>query len=271
MTNRRRIAWAVSGQGRALQAVLQAIDAGLLPVEIALVLTDRASPIEGFAQARKLPVRRIEPWDKERPSELIALLSAHEAEWMGLTFNRLLPEAAIAHMGGRIFNLHMSLLPMFPGFGALRRTIEVGMRMAGVTVHLIDARTDAGRILGQSVCPVSGADTRDTLGARMFGIALPLLLQVVRSIGTGELTFNQDNAQKDPERNPILEWPRADVLPASPAHTFPAIDDDLTLFADAFCRSLLNRQLQSRPEDGIRAFGDTLSAMASSSTGAADP
>jgi folate-dependent phosphoribosylglycinamide formyltransferase PurN len=56
-------------------------------------------------------------------AELLEAQKAHDFGAMGLTFNRLITQNVIDAFRGRIFNLHMSLLPMFPGFGATRKRL----------------------------------------------------------------------------------------------------------------------------------------------------
>ncbi len=235
MSHYTRLAWGVSGQGRSLQAVLAAIEAGLLPVQMAMVMADRATSFEAVAKSRNIPYVQVTPWDSRRGGALIESLSLHRVDWLGLTFNRLLSSDVIDHLGGRIFNLHFSLLPMFAGEfpgKSIRQTLDAGMRLTGATVHMIDSTTDGGSILGQSICAVTADDTRETLGARMFGAALPLLLQIVRSIGNGELDYNQN--WKKPR------WQRAHVAPHKPVPAFPEVDADLVMFAEEFCVKLRN-------------------------------
>lgn len=225
----KRIVWAVSGQGRALHAVLEAVDAGLLPVTIVAVVIDRPSPISATVEARGLPCQLIEPDGGRYHPDLVTLLAEQRADWLGLTFNRLLADEVVRQMKGRIFNLHLSLLPMFPGFGSIKRTLASGMRLTAATVHLVDGTTDQGPILTQSAVPVTSHDTVATLGRRMFEAALPMLLQVVRSIGEAELRFTPPAG---------LSWPRADIAPALPTAVFPLVDADLLRFATAYCQRL---------------------------------
>ena len=224
-----RIAWAVSGQGRALQGVMEAIDSGLLPVRIVAVAIDRPSPISAVAEAGGIPCRLIKPSNGRYHPDLARLLADEGAEWLGLTFNRLLSEEVIGLVRGRVFNMHLSLLPMFPGFGAIGRSLVHGMRLTAATVHLVDEKTDQGPILAQSAVPVARLDTPATLGLRLFEAALPLLLQVVRSIGEEQLCFDQAAG---------LTWPRADTAPQAPTHVFPLVDEDLLSFAHGFCARL---------------------------------
>ena len=56
----------------------------------------------------------------------------------------------------RILNIHPSLLPSFPGVDAQRQAFEHGVKVSGVTVHLVTADLDGGPIVVQRAVPVLG-------------------------------------------------------------------------------------------------------------------
>ena len=68
----------------------------------------------------------------------------------------------------RILNIHPSLLPSFPGVDAQRQAFEHGVKVAGVTVHLVTTELDGGPIVLQRTVPVLETDTADTLAARIL-------------------------------------------------------------------------------------------------------
>jgi phosphoribosylglycinamide formyltransferase-1 len=156
------------------------------------------------------------------------LIRQHDIHWLGLSFNRLLSQEVIDALDGRIFNLHLSLLPAFPSFGPIRRALAAGVRMAGVTIHLVDGGVDTGPVLAQGARPVGTKDDEASLGWRLFEASLPLTLQVVRSIACRELTL-------DASRKPV--WPRAE-RPGRDESAFPEVDWDLMLYATEFCARL---------------------------------
>ena len=51
----------------------------------------------------------------------------------------------------------------FPGVDAQRQAIEHGVKVSGVTVHLVTAELDGGPIVLQRTVPVLDGDTPDTL------------------------------------------------------------------------------------------------------------
>jgi len=83
-------------------------------------------------------------------------------------FMRILTPDFVNRYGGRLLNIHPSLLPAFPGLHTHQRALDAGCKVAGVTVHQVTAELDHGPILAQAVVPVLPDDTADTLAARVL-------------------------------------------------------------------------------------------------------
>ena len=162
-----------SGRGTDLQSIIDAIAAGQVPAEIAIVLTDkeayaleraRKAGIEAVCVDRKQFVGR-EPFEK-------ALIEKLEAAGVTLVvlagFMRILTPYFVGHFAGRIMNIHPALLPSFPGAHAHRDVLAYGVKVSGCTVHFVDEGTDSGPIIMQAAVPVLDDDTEETLGARVL-------------------------------------------------------------------------------------------------------
>ena len=162
-----------SGRGTDLQSIIDAIAAGQVPAEIAIVLTDK----EAYAleRARKAGIEAVcvdrkqfagrEPFEK-------ALIEKLEAAGVTLVvlagFMRILTPYFVGHFAGRIMNIHPALLPSFPGAHAHRDVLAYGVKVSGCTVHFVDEGTDSGPIIMQAAVPVLDDDTEETLGARVL-------------------------------------------------------------------------------------------------------
>jgi phosphoribosylglycinamide formyltransferase-1 len=96
-------------------------------------------------------------------------------------FMRILTPDFVAHYAGRIINIHPSLLPAFTGLHTHQRAIDMGCKVAGVTVHQVTAVLDHGQILAQAVVPVLPGDTADTLAARVLTQEHLIYPQAVRA------------------------------------------------------------------------------------------
>jgi phosphoribosylglycinamide formyltransferase-1 len=83
-------------------------------------------------------------------------------------FMRLVGAPLLETFPNAILNIHPSLLPAFPGVDAQRQAIEHGVKVSGVTVHLVNADLDAGPIVVQRAVPVLDVDTAETLAARIL-------------------------------------------------------------------------------------------------------
>lgn len=190
-----RLVVLVSGRGSNLHALLEAIDAGRCDAEIVAVIADRACPALERAAARGIATERVlrkphptrEAWD----AALAEAMARHEPTWVVLAgFMRIVGAAVLARFGGRILNVHPSLLPAFPGLHAPRQAIEGGVRLSGCTVHLVDAGVDTGPILAQAAIAVRHDDDEASLHARIQRLEHRLLPAVVHALATGELTVD---------------------------------------------------------------------------------
>lgn len=187
MSRRFRFAYLVSGWGRLLQAVLDASVRYRLPYEVALVIADHEC--EAIERAQRMGVRHAilhEPRERFDPA-LLAMLKDENIDGLILNFDRLLGADICRAYAGRILNTHFSLLPLFPGFGAIRASVASGMRFGGVTVHLVDESVDGGPIVAQAAVPMPPAASEETLGAALFDAAVPLQLQAMEFLAAGRL------------------------------------------------------------------------------------
>ncbi len=169
-----RLAVLLSGRGSNFEALAASCARGELPARIVLVLADRADAT-GLEKARALGLRA--QLEERRAGEartaheerLAAHLEAAGADVVCLAgFMRVLSPAFVARFERRIVNIHPSLLPAFPGLEAQKQALEHGVKVAGATVHLVDAGTDTGPIAGQEAVAILPGDDVATLSARVL-------------------------------------------------------------------------------------------------------
>jgi len=169
-----RLAVLLSGRGSNFEALADACVRGDLPARIVLVLADRADAAGlGKARARGLPARLEERRAGEPRAGYEERLAGHletaGADIVCLAgFMRVLSPAFVTRFERRIVNVHPSLLPAFPGLDAQKQAFEHGVKVAGATVHLVDAGTDTGPIAGQEAVAVLPGDDEGALAARIL-------------------------------------------------------------------------------------------------------
>ena len=170
----RKIGVLVSGRGSNLQAIIDRIADGYLPLEIAVVISDfdDAYALERAKQAGipTVAVVRKQCADKaEFEAKIIAALEAAGCELVVLAgFMRILSADFVNHFEHKIINIHPAILPSFPGLHGQKQANDYGVKVAGCTVHFVDAGTDSGPIILQKVVPAYFEDDEDTLAARIL-------------------------------------------------------------------------------------------------------
>jgi len=100
---------------------------------------------------------------------------------------RIVTPALLDSFPNRVMNIHPALLPSFPGLDAQRQALEYGVRVSGCTVHFVDAGTDTGPIILQSVVPVLADDTEQTLSERIHLEEHKLYPAAIRLFAQGKL------------------------------------------------------------------------------------
>ena len=94
-------------------------------------------------------------------------------------FLRWLGAPVLDRYEDRILNVHPSLLPAFPGLHAIRDALAAGVKVTGVTVHVVDETRDGGPIVAQEAVAVLPGDDEDSLLARVHAVEHRLLPRVV--------------------------------------------------------------------------------------------
>jgi phosphoribosylglycinamide formyltransferase-1 len=170
----RRLGVLISGRGSNLQAILAAIRDGRLDAEIAVVISNR-SDAAGLDRARAAGIETLHVSHRAfstRDDFDRALAGELRDRHVGLVclagFMRLVGRPMLEAFPDGILNIHPSLLPAFPGVDAQRQALEYGVKVTGVTVHLVTPELDGGPIVLQRSVPVLDDDTVDSLSARIL-------------------------------------------------------------------------------------------------------
>ncbi|HEX5659606.1 MAG TPA: phosphoribosylglycinamide formyltransferase [Polyangiales bacterium] len=201
------IAVLVSGRGSNLRALLAAIDSGRCHARVIAVISDRpaAAALE-LARERGIPSHVVSPKQHaDRPSWDAALavqVAAVEPELVVMAgFMRLIGTPLLERFGGKIINVHPSLLPAFPGIDAPEQAIAARVRISGCTVHLVDSGVDTGTVLAQAAVPVQQDDDAAALHLRIQAAEHALLPAVVHAIATGAIELGERPRYRGPARD----------------------------------------------------------------------
>ncbi|MCH5275186.1 MAG: phosphoribosylglycinamide formyltransferase [Lachnospiraceae bacterium] len=204
-----KIVVCVSGGGTNLQAILDAVDAGKITnTEVIAVISNNAgAKALERAKAHGIPGILMSPKsypDRESFNHAFTDKMCELAPDLIVLAGFLvkIPEDMVEKFGGRIVNIHPSLIPSFCGVGyyglkvheeALRR----GVKITGATVHFVNEGMDEGPIIAQKAVAVEEGDTPEILQRRVMEQAEWLLLpQAIDDIANGRLTVEEGHVYR---------------------------------------------------------------------------
>jgi formyltetrahydrofolate-dependent phosphoribosylglycinamide formyltransferase len=183
------------GRGSNLMAILNAIAAGSLSGQVAVVIGSLkgAPALEAAALAgiETVVVGTANRTDDEYGDVLLRAIAKRDVDLVVLAgYMRRLPDVLTTSYAGRIINIHPSLLPAFGGHGMYGRKVHEAVRDAGVsetgcTVHVVDNEYDHGAVVAQRRVDVLPEDSVDDIAARVLGAEHSLLVDVIRDICRG--------------------------------------------------------------------------------------
>ena len=188
-----RVAVLASGEGTNLQALL---DEPVVGPRVALVVSDRPDA-RALERARERGVEALFLDPRRHPHRpaydraLVEALRAASIDVVALAgFMRIVGPEVVRAFAGKILNVHPALLPAFPGTSAVADALDWGVKVTGVTVHLVDEEVDHGPVVAQEAIAVLPDDDRDALEARVHEVEHRLFPAAVRALVEGRLKLD---------------------------------------------------------------------------------
>jgi phosphoribosylglycinamide formyltransferase-1 len=178
----KRIAVLISGSGTNLQAIID--NQGSLHGEVVLVVSNRKNAY-GLERAKQANIETA--IIRNDDAAMITLLQEKKVDIVVLAgYLAILTPAFIAAYPNKIINIHPSLLPSFGGKGAYgihvhEQALARGVKITGVTVHLVSEEVDGGPIIGQEACDISDLSTAEEIQQRVLKIEHVILSKAIKA------------------------------------------------------------------------------------------
>jgi methionyl-tRNA formyltransferase len=201
---------------------------------IAAVFSHRDDPHEEIwwrscaelAERNRVPVHYPAKIDADWTARIAAM---KPAVIYSFYYRYLLSESVLALAPRGAYNMHGSLLPKYRGRAPVNWMLVNGEREAGVTLHQMVARADAGDIIAQRAVAIEDADTALTLYRKLVPLGAELIREYHPLIVTGAAPHRaQDLSQgsyfgrRRPEDGRIdWRWPARRIFNLVRAVTHP--------------------------------------------------
>jgi len=207
-----RVAVLISGSGTNLQAIIDAVAAEKMPVNLVAVLSDKPDAY-GLQRAAAAGIPTVAMNYKAFPdrdayeAKLASELEKLRPDLVVLAgYMRILPAAIVNTYAGRMLNVHPSLLPAYPGLNTYARALAAGEERHGATVHFVIPELDAGPAVIQYRVPVKPGDTEASLRSRVQTGEYRIYPQALRWIAEGRLKLERNQVMLDnqPLISPVI-------------------------------------------------------------------
>ena len=194
------IAVLVSGGGTNLQALLDTVHGNEAQV-VAVASSTADAPALERARRRGVPAaifaRADYPDRAARDDALAGWIEQSGARLVVLAgYMELLGDAFLERFPGAVINVHPSLLPAFPGLGAVEQALAYGVKVFGVTVHFVDSGVDTGPVILQRAIELPEPGTAPEVLAALRPLEHSLLPAAVRLFAAGALRADPANPRR---------------------------------------------------------------------------
>jgi methionyl-tRNA formyltransferase len=171
-------------------------------IKVDLVVTHQDDPNENvwFASVAKLCTDQNIPYITPHANELSDLapkLKALAPDYIFSFYYRfMIPAEILACAKIAALNMHGSLLPKYRGRAPVNWAILHGETETGATLHIMEAKPDAGDIVGQAVVKIDPNETATDVFGKVTSAAVKVIEEVLPSLLQGKVPRKRNELDK---------------------------------------------------------------------------
>lgn len=171
-------------------------------IQIDLVVTHQDDLNENvwFGSVAKLCTEKNIPYITPNANELVDLIPKFQAlapDYIFSFYYRfMIPEQILKCAKIAALNMHGSLLPKYRGRAPVNWAILHGETETGATLHVMEAKPDAGDIVGQAAVSIGPDETATDVFGKVSQAAVTVIEQVLPSLIQGNIPRKPNELQK---------------------------------------------------------------------------
>jgi len=159
----------ISGTGTNLKALIKSSREYNFPINISCVVSNTINANGlNFARMFRIPFYILNSNKKLNLELILQILKHKNISLICLAgYMKILKKNFISAFNGRIINIHPSLLPKYKGLNTFKRVLISKEKITGCTVHYVNQKLDAGKIILQKKIFIESNDNEKTLKAKV--------------------------------------------------------------------------------------------------------
>ena len=161
----------ISGTGSNLKSLIKFSKKNNSPILIELIISDN-SKAKGLKFGKIFKIsKKIFNFKNKIIAEkkIISYLNNKKIKLICLAgFMKILSKKFIKNFKGKILNIHPSLLPKYKGLNTHKRVLLNDEKYSGCTVHFVNSRLDAGKIILQKKVKIRKNETAKSLAKKIL-------------------------------------------------------------------------------------------------------
>jgi len=171
-------------------------------IQVDLVVTHQDDPNENvwFGSVAKLCADQDIPYLTPSANELLDLAPKLEALAPDYIFSfyyrYMIPAQILACAKIAALNMHGSLLPKYRGRAPVNWAILYGETQTGATLHIMEAKPDAGDIVGQSAVSIGPNETATDVFGKVSEAAVNVIKELLPSLTQGKVPRKPNDLEK---------------------------------------------------------------------------
>jgi len=183
--NKVKTAVFISGNGSNLKSLIKFSILKSSPINVSIVISNDPKA-KGLKISKKYKIKnKIFNFHNQIIDEnnIIKLLKKNKINLICLAgFMKILSKNFIKKFEGKILNIHPSLLPKYKGLNTHQRVLDNNEKFSGCTVHFVNSKLDAGKIILQKKIKIKKNDNSKSLAKKILKyehILYPLAIRKV--------------------------------------------------------------------------------------------
>ena len=163
----------ISGRGSNLKSLIKYSKKNNKKIKIKLIISDNYFA-KGLNFAKKNKINSLIVYYKIKKfaeKKILLSLKKNNINLICLAgYMKILSSQFIKKFGRPILNIHPSLLPKYKGLDTHKKVLKSKDKFTGATVHLVNSKLDAGKIILQKKVRIYKKDTEKSLSKRVLKI-----------------------------------------------------------------------------------------------------